>query len=77
MDRLEWEMELKLSNSDHELCLVQVQVENKVLSGGALDLYDICFATGLNVLAFGCVARSTLQGTWCSEKLMKIVLHCG
>lgn len=38
---------------------------------GALDLCNICFTTDLNVLSFGCVAQSTLQGMWCSEKPMK------
>lgn len=52
MDRLEWEVELKLGSSEHQLCLVQVQVENKALSGAALDLCNIYSTTDLNVLTF-------------------------
>lgn len=71
MDRLEWEVEFKLSNSEHELYSMQVLMENKALSGGDLDLCNICFTTDINVLTFGCVAQSISQGTWCSEKLRK------
>lgn len=50
MDRLEWEVELKLGSSEHELCLVQVRVENKALSGAALYLCNIYSTIDLNVL---------------------------
>lgn len=68
MDRLERELELKLSSSEHELCSVQVQAKSKPLSRDALNLCNIYFTTDLNMLTFGCAAQSTAQGTWCSEK---------
>lgn len=66
MDRLEWEVELKLGSSEHELCLVQVQVENKALSGAACIC--VIFIPQLT-LTCSLSAQSTSKDTRCSEKL--------